>query len=125
MRAKLAAVIRLLNTDVALSAALFATVFVYIRFFWPRTLVALDEGAFLYEAKRVLDGEVMYRDFFDVTGPAANYLMALMDAVFGVSMETARATMGILLGGVVVLMYSIGRRLGVRPILAATVCLSL
>ena len=109
--------------DVLLASLLFVAVFAFLRLLWPNILIALDEGAFLYEAKLILDGKLMYRDFFDLTGPAAQHAIALMFAVFGVSMDTARGSMAILHAIIAALMYALARRLGVRPLLAATVCL--
>ncbi len=47
-----------------------------------------DEGIYVYEAKRVLDGEVMYRDFFNVIGPGPIYLHALAYLLLGPSLVT-------------------------------------
>ena len=112
------------RADTLLAIALGAATFTYLYLLWPRSMGGLDEGTFLYEAKRAVDGEVMYRDFFDLIGPLPIYAMALMYAVFGTSMETARWSMAVLHGVVVVLMYSIARRLDVRPVLAAVVCVT-
>lgn len=90
-----------------------------IHFIWPYSLVGLDEGAFLYEARRVLDADVMYRDFFDLVGPLSVYVTALSFAVFGVSMETARGGLALLHGAIGFMLYWVCRRLGVRPLLAA------
>jgi hypothetical protein len=122
MRARAGA--RLCNADRALAVALFAGSFAYLHYFWPRTLLVLDEGAYLYEAKRVLQGQVMYRDFFDLIGPVSVYAMALAYALFDASMETARWSMAILQGAIVVLIYATARQLGVRPMLAAAVSLT-
>lgn len=113
-----------LNRDVILAGILWAAAFTYLHLLWPNSMVGLDEGAFLYEAKRIADGDVMYRDFFDLIGPIAPYWLALMYALFGVSMEAARASMAGLHGAIVVLMYAIARQLGVRPLLAVVVALA-
>src|SRR5215470_4665489 len=97
--------------DVLLAIALFVVVFAFLRVFWPNILIALDEGAFLYESKRILDGDVMYRDFFDLTGPLAQYAIALAFAALGVSMDVARGSMAVLHGVIAVLMYAVARRL--------------
>lgn len=110
--------------DVALGAAVSVLTFGYLLYVWPKILVQLDEGPFIYEAKRILDGEVMYRDFFDLTGPLGQHLLALMYAVAGVSMETARGGTALLHGIMAALMYAIMRRLDVRPTLAAVCCLT-
>ena len=50
----------------------------------------LDEGLYLFEAKRILHGDVFYRDIFDIATPGSYYLMALMFALFGTTMTVAR-----------------------------------
>ncbi len=42
-----------------------------------------DQSIFLYEAQRMLHGDVMYRDFFEFTLPGTQSFYALMFAVFG------------------------------------------
>src|SRR5262249_12427070 len=49
--------------DVACALLLFTAVLVYLLLL-PRHLQVGDESYFLYEAKRIRDGEVMYRDIF-------------------------------------------------------------
>jgi hypothetical protein len=53
-------------------------------------------GFILYEAKRVYQGQAIYRDFFDFLTPGAFYLYALAYAVGGVSISSARATTALL-----------------------------
>lgn len=112
------------NRDALLAAGLFVASATYLGVAWPNNMVGQDEGEILYGAKRIFDGQVMYRDFFDQIGPIAPHVLALMYALFGVSMETARASMSILHGTIAVLMYAIARQLGVRPMLAALVGLT-
>ena len=113
--------VRWLTRDVAFAAALFVATSIYLGFSWPLAMVGQDEGEILYGAKRVFDGEVMYRDFFDQVGPIASHVIALVYMLFGVSMEAARASMAVLHGAIVALMYVTARQLGVRPVLAALV----
>src|SRR5262245_28326926 len=46
----------------------------------------------LYGAKRVLQGQAVYRDFFDFVTPGSFYLYAIAYALGGVSVTTARIT---------------------------------
>ncbi len=62
----------------------------------PPTLNSADESFILYEAKRVYQGQAIYRDFFDFLTPGAFYLYALAYAVGGVSITSARATTALL-----------------------------
>ncbi|MGB9735860.1 MAG: hypothetical protein ACPL1H_06490 [bacterium] len=52
--------------------------------------LSADEGIFLYGAKRVLDGQIIYRDFFSHFFPGNYYLLALIYKIFGYSFAAAR-----------------------------------
>lgn len=65
--------------------------FVYLLSF-PPTLSSLDESYLLYGAKRVFEGQALYRDFFDFVTPGSFYLYALAYALGGVSITSARTT---------------------------------
>src|SRR5690606_6778565 len=84
----------------------------------PPNLGAADESVYLYQARRVLEGAVPYRDVFDLTTPGWLYVMAALFGVFGVSIETARGAAAVLHGGTMVMLYATCRALGVRPGLA-------
>lgn len=105
--------------DSVLVAAIALMTYVYTGYVWPYILVGLDEGPFLYEAKLILDGKVMYRDFFDLTGPIAQYLLALWYLLFGTTMETARFYTAAQHAVMVTCGYAICRRLGARSSISA------
>lgn len=90
---------------------------------WPHDFYGFDEGLYLYGSKRVLDGEIMYRDFFEILTPAWFYFMALLYWLFGTSLETARTGMAFVHGGIGALVYLACRRIGVRPVLAGALAL--
>src|SRR6185436_1182203 len=95
--------------DLLITALLFIATVVY----WmslPHSLQPADESVHLYEAKRLLNGEVLYRDFFNFITPGWFYLMASMFWLFGTTIETARATMAVVHGLTVVLIYLTCRR---------------
>jgi Dolichyl-phosphate-mannose-protein mannosyltransferase len=91
---------------------------------WPRDLYRFDEGLYLYEAKRILEGQVIYRDFFEIVTPLSFYFMALAFGIFGTSMAVARLCMAGVHGVVVLIIYRACRLLGVRPSLAAVAALA-
>src|SRR5262245_23569214 len=103
--------------DVALPALLFAATALYVAA-QPRHLAPADESVYLYEAQRVLEGEVLYRDVFEITTPGWLYLMAALLRVFGVDLATARITSAVVHGITAVLIYAACRRLAIRPGLA-------
>jgi len=103
--------------DAAIVLAMFAGTIVYLAAL-PRYLGAADEAVHLYDAKRILQGEVIYRDFFTVITPGFMYLMAALFKVFGTTIATARIGAAVVHGITVVAVYLSCRRLGVRRVLA-------
>ncbi len=85
---------------------------------WPRDLFRFDEGLYLYESKRLLDGDVFYRDIFEIITPGAFYLMAGLYWLFGVSMLTARMSMAVLHAIIVTAIYLACRSVGTRRMVA-------
>lgn len=103
--------------DAIIGALLFSGAVLY----WaslPHSLQAADESVHLYEAKRLLEGEVLYRDFFNFITPGWFYLMAALFWLFGTSIDTARLSMAVAHGLTMVLIYLSCRRLGLRPALS-------
>jgi hypothetical protein len=103
--------------DGLLAALIFAGTVAYLVAL-PRNLNPADESIYLYEAKRLLHGEVMYVDVFDLITPGWMYLMALLFRLFGTDMATARLATAVLHGVAAVGIYCTGRALHVRRGLA-------
>ncbi len=104
---------RLDRRDWLTAALLFASAALY----WtalPRSLGGADESVHLYEAKRVLGGEILYRDVFNFITPGWFYLMAALFRIFGTTIETARGAMAVVHGTTTALIYLTGRRIGMR-----------
>jgi hypothetical protein len=74
------------SRDAVLAVLVFVGIVAYLVYL-PRTLGRADESHFLYEAKRIRDGEIMYRDFFQFVTPGAPYVMALLFWAFGTSIR--------------------------------------
>lgn len=108
------------SLDWWLAIGVFGTTVAYIVHL-PRSLGLADESFFLYEAKRIRDGEVMYRDFFQFVTPIAPYVMAGLYWLFGTSMTTARAAMAVVHGLAALLLYVTARQLGCRRVFAVSV----
>jgi hypothetical protein len=109
--------------DAGVALALCAATVAYLLLL-PRDLNITDESYFLYEAKRIRDGEVMYRDIFQFTTPLASYIMAALFWLFGTTVTTARAAMAVLHAGTVAVLYATARRLAVRRELGVVVGLA-
>lgn len=109
--------------DGVLAAAIFIVTVGYLAL-WPYNLGPADEAIHLYESKRLLDGEVLYRDVFEMITPGYMYLMALLFGIFGADVATARLAQAVIHGVSAVLLYAASRRLGVRPMLSWPVSLA-
>lgn len=82
-----------------------------------------DEGITLQGAQRILDGQVMYRDFFYFCTPGSYYFLALLFRVFGDSINVARTWLAVEGGFFAVLTYVIARRVCARWSTLLTACL--
>jgi hypothetical protein len=69
-----------------------------------------DEGLVLYGAARVAQGDMPYRDFWSMYGPASFYVPALLFKLFGESVLTARAYDTVCRSLIVVLVWLVVRR---------------
>jgi hypothetical protein len=58
-----------------------------------RFLLTFDEGIFVDGSRRILSGQVPYRDFFILMGPGTFWLQALALRVFGMTLAASRAVM--------------------------------
>jgi hypothetical protein len=74
-----------------------------------------DEGIRLYGAMRVLDGDVPYRDFFTMYGPAQFYWPAIWFGVFGEQLWAARMSELLFAVATVASMAMLLRRANVGP----------
>src|SRR5713226_6683617 len=66
-----------------IALAIFLLSFLYLCVFRRYSWVDPDEGIILQGAQRILDGQVLYRDFFSFFTPGSYYLFALLFRVFG------------------------------------------
>src|SRR5262245_14993982 len=103
--------------DAVLALLLFGGTILYLAAF-PLSLGSVDEGHTLLTAKRLLGGEVMYRDVFDISTPGWVMVMAAAFGAFGASLATARLTVAAIHGGAAALLFFACRALGVRRSLA-------
>ena len=78
-------------------AAVFAITFWYLSYYRNMLYsLSADEGIFLYGARRVLDGQIIYRDFFSYFFPGNYYFLALIYKLFGYSFLVAREALVII-----------------------------
>ncbi len=94
----------------------------------PPTLHKADESYLLYGAKRILQGQALYRDFFDFLTPGSFYLYALAYAAGGTNITTARLVTASLNALAVTCTYFLALRVGsaaealVAGALVVTIC---
>jgi hypothetical protein len=69
-----------------------------------------DEGIVLQGAQRILQGEVLYKDFFSFFTPGSYYLLAFLFNIFGSSIVVARSALAVFGAIYSVLTYLLARR---------------
>lgn len=72
-------------------AAFFGLPAAYLWFFLRSLWRIGDEGSIVYGAQRVAEGELPYRDFFEVMGPGTFYWLALWFKTLGTTWLASRA----------------------------------
>lgn len=84
-----------------------------VLYLWPfRAVTELfqDEGIGLQGAQRILEGQVLYRDFFSFYTPGSFYWLALLFKIFGSSYLVARTLLPLYGGLFSLLTYLVARR---------------
>jgi hypothetical protein len=107
-----------------IAAAIFTVCFALIWLTNGRVIGPLDEGIYLDGAVRMLQGQVIYRDFFALTGPGTFALISLIFRTLGVQLQLARLLpvldIGLMAAGIYLL--SLAGRRNPWPGLAAAIC---
>ncbi|HLY62082.1 MAG TPA: glycosyltransferase family 39 protein [Terriglobia bacterium] len=98
------------RADLLIALGLFVVTCLYLRIFYNYTKFNPDEGLILQGAERILNGEVLYRDFFSFYTPGSYYWTALLFKVFGNSLLVARAALVVYGGIFSVFTYLLARR---------------
>lgn len=96
--------------DWGITALIFLLSVPYLRLFYSYALLNGDEGIILQGAQRILQGQVLYRDFFSFFTPGSYYWTALFFKLFGSSILVARAVLVVEGGLLSVLTYLLARR---------------
>ncbi|HYB93861.1 MAG TPA: glycosyltransferase family 39 protein [Vicinamibacterales bacterium] len=94
-----------------------AAAWYWLRFF-HRSTNLLDEGSTAWQALRVFNGELIYRDFFTVVTPLSYYTVALLYAVFGTSLMVLRWAAFAAGLGVLLVTFFVTRRVAPWPFAA-------
>src|SRR5205823_11304496 len=63
---------------------------------YPLVIGRADESHLLYGARRILEGQVIYRDFFESITPLAYYLFAVVYRVAGTTLFVARVVIALI-----------------------------
>lgn len=98
------------RSECLIALAIFVLSFFYLCIFRRATWIDLDEGIILQGAQRILDGQVLYRDFFSFFTPGSYYMLALVFRVFGDSYLVAHTLVAFVGAGFSPIMYLLARR---------------
>lgn len=98
------------RSECLIALAVFVLSFFYLCIFRKASSIDLDEGIILLGAQRILDGQVLYRDFFSFFTPGSYYLLALVFRIFGDSYLVAHTLVAFVGAGLSPLSYLLARR---------------
>jgi hypothetical protein len=101
------------------TAIVFLAALRYWLWYYNRSTNLLDEGSTAAQALRILNGEVIYRDFFTVVTPASYFTVAGLFQLFGeqlIVLRWAAVACGL---AVLLVTLTIGRRVAAWPFAAA------
>ena len=101
------------------TAIVFLIALRYWLWYFNRNLNLLDEGSTAAQALRVLNGELIYRDFFTVVTPASYYTVAALFQLFGPSLMVLRWAALVTGLGILLVTLLIARRVMSWPFAAA------
>ena len=87
--------------------------------YFHRNTNLLDEGATAAQALRVVNGDLIYRDFFTVVTPGSYYTVAWLFQIFGPSLLVLRWAALVTGVGILLITLTVGRRVMVWPFAAA------
>ena len=92
----------------------------YLWLFRRFTMMDPDEGIILQGAQRIVNGEVLYRDFFSFLTPGSFYQTALLFKVFGSSILVARTALVVMGAVLASVTYLFARRVCSRLVAIST-----
>jgi hypothetical protein len=100
------------------SAATIISVFLvavlYLIVCMNRNVNIYDEGFILFDATRVLDGDLIHRDFYSIYGPGQIYVLAALYKIFGASVLVERAWDTTVRGCIVALVFVVVSKVASR-----------
>jgi 4-amino-4-deoxy-L-arabinose transferase-like glycosyltransferase len=111
--------------DWGVASLLFVFSVLFLLPFLNFTILFPDEGITLQGAQRILDGQVLYRDFFTFYTPGSYYWTALRFRLLGSSFFAGRIVLLVYGGVISVALYMLARRVCSRWIAALTAYLFL
>ena len=93
-----------------IALAIFLLSFLYLCILRRYSWIDPDEGIILQGAQRILEGQVLYRDFFSFFTPGSYYLFALLFRVFGDSYLVAHTALAFVGAAFSPITYLLARR---------------
>ena len=101
---------------VLLACALFVAAALIAGFTIWRDIDPFDEGIALQAARRIVEGQIPYRDFLWAYGPAQPYLLAALFKLFGVSLLQWRILWVLVDAGIALVAYALVRERAPRAL---------
>lgn len=101
------------------TAIVFAVAAWYWHRYFNRNTNLLDEGSTAAQALRLINGDLIYRDFFTVVTPGSYYTVAALFRIFGEQLMVLRWAALVTGLGIFLVTFAIARRVSAWPFAAA------
>ena len=108
--------------SIGAAATLLWVLWYWLRYF-HRSTNLLDEGSTAAQALRILNGDLIYRDFFTVVTPGSYYTVAWLFKLFGEHLIVLRWAVLVTGVAVAIATYVVARRISTWPFAAAAALL--
>ncbi len=97
-------------------ACVFVISFIYLYLIRAQYVFISDEGVFSYGAVRMLNGDILYKDFHETNSPANYFLLVFLFKIFGINTSVTMYTTFIIFGLIAVLIYLVAKEIKLSPI---------
>ena len=101
------------------AAVVLAAALRYWLWYFDRSTNLLDEGSTAAQALRILNGDLIYRDFFTVVTPGSYYTVAALFQIFGEQLMVVRWAALVSGLAIALVTLAIGRQIAAWPFAAA------
>ncbi len=95
---------------------IFILSFIYLYLIRAKYSFISDEGVFSYGAVRILNGDILYKDFYETNSPANYFLLVFLFKIFGINTSVTMYTTFVIFGLIAVVIYLVAKEIKLSSI---------